>query len=427
MSDRHLRVLVAIHQLDLGGSPINAVDLASGVRDHGHEVLVTGPPGALVDVIEARGLPYEPAPLQKMEQSAGGYKRLLEVTRAFRPDLVHSYELIPSLLAYFGSHGRDGTPLTMTINSMSVPDFMPGSVPLQVCSPLIAYETKFRPGPVGVMEIPTDTTNQRPDFPGGDFRAEVGVTGDELLVVAVSRFARVLKQQGLETLIRATARLAPRHKMKLAVVGDGPAMPDLRALADGVNGRLGREVVVLTGERSDPRPAYAAADVVVGMAGSLLRAMAFGKPGIVQGEDGYWETLDPASLHQFRWRGFYGIGRGGSGEDRLVELLGRLLDDDVLRKENGAFALELVRRYYSLDHAISEQLKWYDRVLAETSRPTRAEMSQTALAVSRWVAKREALKVVGENREDYFNSSARIGPGIKAPAPDWFVPKSVGQ
>ena len=46
----------------------------------------------------------------------------------------------------------------------------------------------------------------------------------------------------------------------------------------------GRQVVLLTGEIADPRPAYAAADVVVGQGGSALRGMAFGKPLVVVGE-----------------------------------------------------------------------------------------------------------------------------------------------
>ena len=42
--------------------------------------------------------------------------------------------------------------------------------------------------------------------------------------------------------------------------------------------RLGRDAVVLTGAMLDPRPAYAAADVVIGMGGSSLRGMASASP-----------------------------------------------------------------------------------------------------------------------------------------------------
>lgn len=277
-----LRVLVAVHHLTLGGSQTNAIDLATGVRDRGHDVVVAGPDGPLVDVIRARGLPYERVELDRADRAARAFGRMREVVRAVRPDVLHTYELTSTLVGYFGSHRRDRVPMTMTINSMAVPDFMPGSIPLQVCGPLIASEVRPRTGSVGVLEIPTDCVGQHPDFPGSDFRAEIGAGADELLVVIVSRFARVLKQQGLETAIQAAARLAPRHRLRLVLVGDGPAMPDLRALADAA----GRDVVVLTGQRPDPRSAYAAADVVVGMGGSLLRAMASASPASCRGRTG---------------------------------------------------------------------------------------------------------------------------------------------
>jgi hypothetical protein len=422
---RPLRILVAVHQLDLGGSQMNAVDLACGAAARGHDVLVAGPDGPLVDVLRERGVRHMHIQLDSMDGAAGSYRRLSELTRMFRPDILHAYELTPSLLAFFGPHRNSGVPMTMTINSMSVPDFMPGSVPLQVCNPVIAAAVRPRSGRVGVLEIPTDCVGQNPGFPGDGFRTEIGAADDELLVVVVSRFARVLKQEGLETAIRAAGRLAPRHRMRLVLVGDGPAMPDLRALADKTNAQAGREVVVLTGQRPDPRSAYAAADVMLGMGGSLLRAMAFGKPCVVQGEHGFFRILDAGSARQFRWHGFYGIGDGGTGEDTLVQLLDRLLGDEGLRKENADFALSLVRQFYSLEHAIDVQLDWYDQVLADHRPPPLSEVARTAKAVGTWVAERAVNRRRGTAQEDVFNSAERIRPGFVNPVPDWFDPEPV--
>ncbi len=424
-ASRRRRIVVAVHQLDLGGSQMNAVDLACGAADRGHDVLVAGPDGPLVDVLHKRGVRHMHIQLDSMDRAAPSYRRLSELARMFRPDIVHAYELTPSLLSFFGPHRSDRVPMTMTINSMSVPDFMPGSVPLQVCNPVIAASVRPRSAPVGVLEIPTDCVGQHPDFPGEGFRAEIGAADDELLVVVVSRFARVLKQQGLETAIRAAGRVAARHPVRLVLVGDGPAMPDLRALADETNARIGREVVVLTGQRADPRPAYAAADVVLGMGGSLLRAMAFGKPCVVQGEHGFFRMLDAGSAREFRWRGFYGIGGGGSGEDTLAQLLDRLLGDESLRKENGDFALALVRQFYSLDHAIEAQLDWYERILADYRPSPLGEFARTATAVSRWLADRAVKRRRGTAQEDYFNSAEQIRSGFVSGVPDWFDPEPV--
>lgn len=424
-----LRILVVLHNLRIGGSQRNAVDLSIGLRRLGHDVIVAGPPGegVLIGALTENDVPFEPLendePGRAVARAIPGYRSLLELTRRIRPDLVHSYELTPSLLAYLGAHRIDGVPLTMTINSMSVPDFMPGSVPLQVCNPVIAYHTAPRAGSVGVLEIPTDTVEQYPGRPGGDeFRASLGVAPDELLVVVVSRFARALKQEGLETAVRAAGRLASTHRMRLVLVGDGEAMPDLRRLTEATNAAAGREVVHLTGALVDPRPAYAAADVALGMGGSLLRAMAFGKPCVVQGEKGFFRILDADSARAFRWHGFYGIGDGGTGEDTLVSLLDRMLSDADLRCAGGTFALDMVRRHYSLDRAVATQLAWYHRALNETVRPRRRDIARTIAATTAWKTQRAVSRPGGREGDDYFNSPERIAEGIVSPIPAWFEP-----
>lgn len=431
-NERRLRLLVVIHHLSVGGSQRCAVDLACGVHARGHDLTVAGPPGPLADLLVEAGVPFVPLegdqPGQAVGQALPGYRRLLDLTRELRPQLVHSYELTPSILTYLGAHLRDRMPMTMTINSMSVPDFMPPSIPLQVCSPLIASEVHERipnrPGPVGVLEIPTDTNNQYPGYPGGaEFRAGLGIAPDEQMIVVVSRFARALKQEGLETAIRAAGRLAPQYpRMRLVLVGDGPAMPDLRRLAAKANIAAGREAVILTGELVEPRPAYAAADIVLGMGGSLLRAMAFGKPCIVQGEHGFFRILDGDSARDFRWRGFFGIGGGGNGENLLVDLMERLLVNPELRKRNADFALGLVHRHYSLDRAVDEQISWYHKLLRQPVDPSRREAAKTVAAISAWFAERAVKRPSGREKSDYFNSPERTEPGMRAPVPHWFDP-----
>jgi len=124
--------------------------------------------------------------------------------------------------------------------------------------------------------------------------------------------------------------------------------------------------VVLTGELLDPRPAYAVADVVVGMGGSALRALAFAKPLIVQGERGFFEALTTETLPLFGWQGWYGVGVGSdSGRVRLLSALTPLLHDAGLRTERGRFGREVVEEY-SLTRAADRQLTIYRDALAAT-------------------------------------------------------------
>ncbi len=134
-------------------------------------------------------------------------------------------------------------------------------------------------------------------------------------IVVVSRLAAELKREGIERAIDAVEQLdSAGSGPQLLVVGDGPDRARIDDRARAVNGRLGGPRVVLAGELLDPRPAYALADVVLGMGGSALRAMAFAKPLVVLGERGFSEVLEPHTWEQFLWSGFFGIGDGDVGD-----------------------------------------------------------------------------------------------------------------
>ena len=44
------------------------------------------------------------------------------------------------------------------------------------------------------------------------------------------------------------------------------------------------------------------------MGGSALRSLAFSKPLVVQGESGFWQLLTEATVDDFLWTGWYGVG-----------------------------------------------------------------------------------------------------------------------
>ena len=106
---------------------------------------------------------------------------------------------------------------------------------------------------------------------------------------------------------------------------------------------------------TDPRPAYAAADIVLGMGVSALRAMAFAKPVVVQGEHGFCELLTPQSAGLFSQHGWFGLGPPEHGRAqaaaKLTAILRDLADDRQRQINLGQFARTLVVERHSLDTA----------------------------------------------------------------------------
>jgi glycosyltransferase involved in cell wall biosynthesis len=207
---------------------------------------------------------------------------------------------------------------------------------------------------------------------GSSFRALHDIRPDEVLVAMICRLVPDLKLEGLLAACDAVGELARAGwQVRLVIVGDGQARNKIAERATRANAIGARQVVLLTGEMTDPRPAYAAADVVVGQGGSALRGMAFGKPLVVVGEDGFSELLTPSSASIFLQQGWYGLGPGslGSGVPALRLAMEQLVGSLDLRRELGAFARQLALDRFSLRRAAQLQEREYLTAVQERVGP----------------------------------------------------------
>src|SRR6185437_5484061 len=179
-----------------------------------------------------------------------------------------------------------------------------------------------------------------------------------------------------------------------------------------VNARLGRNVVVLVGEMSDPRAAYAATDVMIGQGGSALRSMAFAKPLVVVGEDGFSETLTPESAPLFLEQGWFGLGPGslGSGAPALQRALSSLVASPARRSELGRFSRSLVEQRFSLTHAAEIVETFYLRALEgpDAAGVAGADARRSALRLFRYKLARKYRQWTGTAASEDWNARAKI-------------------
>jgi glycosyltransferase involved in cell wall biosynthesis len=351
-----MKVLVYPHTMVLSGV-LNAIELAAAVRDRGHEVIVLSRQGPLVEVVRELGLEHVLLdPRARRLPSPRAAAQLTRLVKDREIDVVNAWEWPSAVEAFAGVRLGAGIPVVCTVFSMSVAKFMPHTLPLIVGSEEIAEQAVDAGyGSVTLIEPPVDVLANAPGYDSDSFRSEFGLDAAPLLVV-VCRLAHELKLEGLLAACDVVGNLAQAGvKVNLAVVGDGPARQEVEAAAAAANVRAGRRAVILTGALYDPRSAYAAADVVLGMGGSALRGMAFAKPLVVQGERGYWQLATPDSVPTFLRQGWYGIGSDEDGRvagaQRLEKILRELLDDTAIQHRLGQYGRELVVERFSLDRA----------------------------------------------------------------------------
>ena len=404
-----MRILVYPHAMEIGGSQLNALQLAAAVRDRGHEVTVVSEPGPLLDFVHAHNLPHVEIPAERRRPSAAVVRTLSTLVK--HADVVHGYEWPPVLEALAAARGRCA--VVGTVLSMSVVPFFPRTVPLLVGTEEIR-EAALAAGHrhVALLEPPVDTDSDSPGSDGSAFRAEHGLDTDVPLVAMVCRLVPELKLEGLLAACDAVGELARAgRKVQLVIVGDGRSRAEVERRAARANELAGRRVVVLTGEIADPRPAYAAADVLVGMGGSALRGMAFGKPLVVSGERGFSELLTPETAPLFLRGGWYGQGPGsrGSGPAALRDALNVLIDDPARRAELGGFARELVVSRFSLRHAAQVLEQEYERAVAQPVR-LGVDAARSAAGLLAYKIERRYQRIRGRASTDDANATPVLTP-----------------
>lgn len=394
-----MRILVYPHAMEIGGSQLNAVEIAAATRDRGHDVVVVSRDGPLVDTVCRLGLRHillDPRAERRPSRHAASQLTRLAKQHGF--DIVHGYEWPPAVEAFAGPRLRLGLPVVCTINSMVVAPFLPRTVPLVVYmddNRLRAIRAGY--SHVTLLEPPVDLQANRPGYDAGTFRCELGFDASVPLLVVVGRLAPEQKLEGLLAACDVVAELAATgRRIQLAIVGDGPSRPLVERTAAAANARTGRRAVVLTGELNDPRRAYAAADIVLGMGGSALRGLAFAKPVVVQGERGFWELLTPDSAPQIMRQGWYGLGAEGDGRaagaTRLMNILGGLLDEPQTRARLGQYGRALVAERFSLEKAATTQEQVYVAAVQASARPAAMPLLTDAFRTGIGVSKHKVVR-----------------------------------
>lgn len=193
--------------------------------------------------------------------------------------------------------------------------------------------------------------------------------------------------------LRAAARLAPEFPAaEFVLVGDGPLREELEAVAERL--RIPNRVRFL-GDRRDIPAVLAALDVTVlpslseSLPNAILESMAAGVPVVATrvGANSEWIA-----------DGETGLVVPPNDEDKLVEALGQLLEDPLLRTQCGRRAREIAKQNFQLDRICGRFEQFYQEML---SRKTRRLRSGQRPAISKDV------------------SRSRISVAIVAPSARW--------
>jgi len=182
---------------------------------------------------------------------------------------------------------------------------------------------------------------------------------------AIIGMGRLSTEKGFDVLMRAFARIAPRHpKWTLRIVGDGPEKESLTRLI----GELGlTDRIILVGSTTDPDGALREADIFAltsryeGFPNALCEALACGVPAV---------AFDcPSGPAEILCNGVDGILVPAGDEDGFAKALDRVMSDESLRRVMAEQAPHIIERF-SLGSVLD---KWEELFLAAAN-PTPAKL-----------------------------------------------------
>jgi glycosyltransferase involved in cell wall biosynthesis len=344
-----MKILVFAHRLEIGGTQTNAIELAAALRDfHHHDVVIFATTGPMVHLVEKKGLRYLSAPDARFHPSIARMRALRQAVRSECPDLLLVWDWWQCVDAYYAVHLFMRVPMVVMDMMMSLTRVLPTAVPTTFGVPAIVDQARkkgrrrveFIPPPVDIHMNAPNAVDPSP------FCERHGIKPSDITLVTVSRLTEWMKAESLYCTIDAVRELGNDLPLRLMIVGEGTLRPALQRRVDEVNAVLGRPAIVLAGALLDPREAYAAADIVIGMGGSALRAMAFGKPVIIVGENGFSATFSPETVDFFYYQGIYGTGHSNA---TLIEEIRKLAEDSEQRISLGRFSREFVVSHFALE------------------------------------------------------------------------------
>jgi L-malate glycosyltransferase len=366
-----MKILVFADRLDVGGTQVNAIDLTEALRDlHGHEVVLFATPGPMVKLAHEKGLRFLPAPYSRIHPSPARMRALREAVQSERPDVIHIWDWPQCLDAYYGVYLTMRVPMIVTVMTMDLPRLLPKALPTTLGTPqLLDQAKKAGRGPLELILPPVDVNQNTPGaVDTSSFREQYGIRPGDLTLVTVSRLVEWMKAESLRRTIEVVGTLGRDLPLRFLIVGDGTSRAYLDQLAQRVNSELGRQAVVLTGALLDPRPAYAAADIVIGMGSSALRGMAFAKPVIVVGERGFSAPFNSETSEDFYYTGFYGVGEGKAGNERLATDVLTVASQRERFGELGQFSRDFVITHFSVEAVGTRLERFCRKVAAEVPR-----------------------------------------------------------
>ncbi|SDN92134.1 Glycosyltransferase involved in cell wall bisynthesis [Paenibacillus sp. yr247] len=358
-----------IDRLKTGGTETFVLSLSKFLLTKGIRVGIVTKGGPLTTAARKMGISVHILPMQK-EKLKNQIQGLYKIVNRNKYGLIHANTRLR--LANRFQRAHPSIPLIVTVHSTyestnNLRASVVSSKKIVSVSPRLsqwlrkrgipAYKIQLIPNGINTKQFQAIQSKKR-------WRKALGLPQDAQLLVYAARFEKD-KYPIAQKVILAAEKVARSNKKFAAVLyGPGPFRRQLSQLAQKVNQRLGRRVILVKGPLTSIQNAYYAADIVVGTGRVALEAMACARPVIAAGVSGYCGIVGPTSIAMMKSCNFGDHGSMISlHANRLVKDINFLLKHPQRLRTLGEFSSKMVRRGFSISKVGGQYIVLYRKFI----------------------------------------------------------------
>ncbi|MCL2407032.1 MAG: polysaccharide pyruvyl transferase CsaB [Defluviitaleaceae bacterium] len=394
-------ILVVTMSLNIGGAETYIVELCKALKKRGINVFVASAGGHYVQEVEGSSIKHFDVPLNKKDPGSiiKSYVALKRIIKENNINIIHAHARIPAFIC--GILGkRTATRFVTTAHWLYDTRFHYrmltnwGSAACVVSEDIKDYlinRYKFDAERILVTINAIDTEKFSPDINGQGLLNEFGMDAQRKRIVVVGRMDNHIDpiNQGkirpgvflaaLE-LVKAVPCLEVAYpgEIDVVILGDGDSFSELKAAAEHANKQAGRQMVVLTGPRTDVNKFLSKdfATLCIGSGRAAQEYMAAACPVILAGNEGFLGVLTKdnyglAIESNFCCRGDFPATTADLIKSTVLHVLGS--DEktiEALGRDNREFILEnrsinrMAEDNLRLYEMVARPMKSYDAVLS---------------------------------------------------------------
>ncbi len=372
-------ILIATMALDIGGAETHVVELSRKLAKFGHRVTVVSNGGIFEDELKASGVQHIKVPLHTKNPGSllKSYFLLKKIIINQNIDIVHAHARIPAFLCNFICK-KLNVPFVTTVHAEFRTSFLFktftkwGSYTLSISRDINEYLIENYKYDEERAALTVNGINDEVFYPreaDPSILKELKVAEDDCVISTICRLDRDSSKPAFMLVNSAKKLNNEIDNLRILIVGDGNQFERLRDKAVAINKRIGRELIILTGARSDISAILSVTGIFIGISRGALEAMAMEKPVVLCGDFGYLGIMDEDSKDQAIETNMTCRGMSYPVELKLQTDLLLLIKNDEVRNRNAKLNYSTVREYYTVDKMAEDAISMYHKAFSEKTTP----------------------------------------------------------